>query len=69
MSLLNVLFQAEEFVPDPTRVTAGWLGGIFFFGFFGIVILGWLNMSRRLKRMDARFEASKSDEPKDSPPA
>jgi hypothetical protein len=69
MNLLSVLIQEAEFVPDPSRVTAGWLGGIFFFGFFGIVIFGWRNMTKRLKRIDANFEKSPSKQSKDLPPA
>lgn len=69
MNLVSVLIQEAAFVPDPTRVSAGWLGGVFFFGFFGIVIFGWRNMTKRLKRIDANFEKPANQKWKDLPPA
>ena len=52
MNFLLAILTEAEFVPDPARVTAGWLGGLFFFGLFGVVILLWWNMNSRIKRMD-----------------
>lgn len=52
---MSVILQFEsEIVPDPARVTAGWLGGVFFFGMFAAVILLWRNMNSRLKRLDQK---------------
>jgi hypothetical protein len=36
--------------------TAGWIGGVFFFGMAVAVVLLWRNMNSRLKRLDKKFE-------------
>lgn len=68
MNFLLGLLTEAEFVPDPARVTAGWIGGFFFFGMFGLVFLLWWNMNGRIKRMNQQGfvgEETNSVEPTD----
>ena len=63
MNFLISLVTEAEFVPDPARVTAGWIGGFFFFGLFGVVFLLWWNMNGRIKRMNQQgFKGETQDE-------
>jgi hypothetical protein len=36
--------------------TAGWLGGVFFFGMATAVFFLWRNLNKRLKNLDKNFE-------------
>ena len=53
MTLFNGLVLAAKEIPADA-ITAGWLGGLFFFGLAVASVLLWRNMDKRVKRLEQR---------------